>query len=99
MQRRRAPRHTQAPGQGACLADAARHARLHGVPDRSQAVADLVNGDPRGVVLGPSRGQLLSVLAECLNTRVWLGSEVVVSRLDDEANQAPWLRVADRGDV
>lgn len=61
-----------------------------------QAVADLVNGDPRGVVLGPSRGQLLSVLAECLNTRVWLGSEVVVSRLDDEANVVPWLRAADR---
>lgn len=61
-----------------------------------QAVADLVGGDPRGVVLGPSRGHLLNVLAESLNTRVWLGSEVVVSRLDDEANVLPWLRAADR---
>lgn len=61
-----------------------------------QAVADLVGGDPRGVVLGPSRGHLLNVLAESLNTRVWLGSEVVVSRLDDEANILPWLRAADR---
>ncbi len=60
------------------------------------AVADLVGGDPRGVVLGPGRATLLNILAEALNTRVWLGSQVVVSRLDDEANLVPWLRAADR---
>ncbi|MBT0567365.1 cysteine desulfurase-like protein [Williamsia sp. CHRR-6] len=60
------------------------------------AVADLVGGDPDGVVLGPSRGALLGVLAESLNPRVWLGSTVVVTRLDDEANVVPWLRAAER---
>ncbi|WP_299562920.1 cysteine desulfurase-like protein [uncultured Mycolicibacterium sp.] len=61
-----------------------------------QAVADLVNGDPRGVVLGADRAILLSWLADAASSRVGLGYEVVVSRLDDEANIAPWLRAANR---
>jgi cysteine desulfurase family protein (TIGR01976 family) len=61
-----------------------------------QAVADLVNGDPRGVVLGPDRAHLLTALAEASSARVGLGYEVVVTRLDDEANIAPWLRAANR---
>ena len=61
-----------------------------------RAVADLVNGDPEGVVLGPDRAVLLASLADAASTRAGLGSEVVVSRLDDEANIAPWLRAADR---
>jgi cysteine desulfurase family protein (TIGR01976 family) len=61
-----------------------------------QAVADLVNGDPRGVVLGPDRAVLLTALAEASSSRAGLGYEVVVSRLDDEANIAPWLRAANR---
>ena len=61
-----------------------------------QAVADLVGGVPAGVVLGPSRGILLSTLAEALPPRVWLGSTAVVSRLDDEPNVIGWLRAADR---
>ncbi len=60
------------------------------------AVADLVNGDPAGVVLGADRAVLLASLADASSTRAGLGSEVVVSRLDDEANIAPWLRAADR---
>ncbi|SIS22170.1 cysteine desulfurase-like protein [Williamsia sterculiae] len=71
--------------QAAAVVDAAR-----------LAVADLVGGDPRGVVLGSSRAALFNSLAEALNTAVWLGSEVVVTRLDDEANIAPWVRAADR---
>ncbi|MGZ8178044.1 cysteine desulfurase-like protein [Williamsia sp. SKLECPSW1] len=61
-----------------------------------QAVADLVGGDPTGVVLGPTRGILLSMLAESVPARVWLGSTAVVSRLDDEPNVITWLRAADR---
>ena len=61
-----------------------------------QAVADLVNADPRGVVLGADRAILLTSLADASSSRVGLGYEVVVTRLDDEANIAPWLRAANR---
>ncbi|WP_328810916.1 cysteine desulfurase-like protein [Rhodococcus sp. NBC_00294] len=61
-----------------------------------QAVADLVGGTPEGVVLGPDHGILLTALAEALSTRLGLGTGIVLSRLDDEANVAPWLRIANR---
>ena len=61
-----------------------------------QAVADLVNADPRGVVLGPDRAVLMTSLADASSSRVGLGYEIVVTRLDDEANIAPWLRAANR---
>src|SRR5581483_5945803 len=61
-----------------------------------QAVADLVNADPRGVVLGADRAILLRALADASASRAGLGYEVVVTRLDDEANIAPWLRAANR---
>lgn len=61
-----------------------------------QAVADLVGADPAGVVLGPDRAVLLSALADAATSRVSLGCEAVVTRLDDEANVAPWVRAANR---
>lgn len=61
-----------------------------------EAVADLINADPGGVVLGADRAVLLSLLAEASSSRAGLGYEVIVSRLDDEANIAPWLRAAHR---
>jgi len=60
------------------------------------SVADLFNADPVGVVLGADRAILLSSLAEASSSRAGLGYEVIVSRLDDEANIAPWLRAAHR---
>src|ERR1700709_1940585 len=50
------------------------------------AIADLVGGDPRGVVLGPGTAVLLRRLADALGETWILGDEVVVSRLDDVAN-------------
>jgi len=61
-----------------------------------QAVGDLLNADPRGVVLGADRAILLRALADASATRAGLGYELVVTRLDDEANIAPWLRAANR---
>ena len=60
-----------------------------------QAVADLVGADPRGVVLGPGREVLLSRLAEALAPSWQLGDQIVLSRLDDVANIAPWQHAAD----
>ncbi|MBJ8339995.1 cysteine desulfurase-like protein [Antrihabitans sp. YC3-6] len=71
--------------------------RSAGILERArQAVADLVGGDPAGVVLGPDRALLLAWLAESLSSRLGLGTGIVLSRLDDEANVAPWLRIANR---
>ena len=61
-----------------------------------QAIADLLDADPAGVVLGPDRAVLLTTLADSSSGRTGLGNEVVVSRLDDEANIAPWVRAANR---
>lgn len=61
-----------------------------------QAVADLLNADPGGVVLGADRAILLTSLADASSSRVGLGYELVVTRLDEEANIAPWLRAANR---
>lgn len=61
-----------------------------------RAVADLVGGEPGGVVLGPSASVLTARLADTLSTRWTIGDEVVVSRLDEEANIAPWLRAMNR---
>src|SRR5690606_25868810 len=80
------------------------HVGRHGAARRSaavldaarEAVADLVGGDPAGVVLGPDRAVLLAWLAESLSSRLGLGTGIVLSRLDDEANVAPWLRIANR---
>jgi cysteine desulfurase family protein (TIGR01976 family) len=60
-----------------------------------QAVADLVGADPRGVVLGPCREVMINRLADALAYRWQLGDQIVLSRLDDVANIAPWLRAAD----
>lgn len=61
-----------------------------------RAVADLVGADPKGVVLGPGPAPLLERLADALSADWALGDEVVVSRLDDTANVAPWHRAAQR---
>ncbi|SFB01547.1 cysteine desulfurase family protein, VC1184 subfamily [Amycolatopsis marina] len=61
-----------------------------------RAVADLVGADPAGVVLGPSSSVLLRRLADVMSDRWTIGDEVVVSRLDEQANLAPWLQAAKR---
>ncbi|AXB45856.1 cysteine desulfurase-like protein [Amycolatopsis albispora] len=61
-----------------------------------RAVADLVGGDPAGVVLGASASVLIQRLVDVLSERWTIGDEVVVSRLDEQANLAPWRRAAKR---
>lgn len=61
-----------------------------------RAIADLVAGQPSGVVLGPSRTAVIGSLAEAIAPNTWLGGDVVVTRADDEPNIVPWLRVVGR---
>jgi cysteine desulfurase family protein (TIGR01976 family) len=71
--------------------------RAEAIEDAARrAVADLVGADAAGVVLGPNPAVLLDRLAEAVGERWLVGDEVVLSRLDHQANTAPWLRVAQR---
>jgi cysteine desulfurase family protein (TIGR01976 family) len=63
-----------------------------------QAVADLVGGAPGGVILGPNMTTLTYRLADTM-ARDWAGDEVVVSRLDHDANVRPWVQAAARHGV
>jgi cysteine desulfurase family protein (TIGR01976 family) len=60
------------------------------------AVADLVGGEPAGVILGPNMTTLTYRLAYTLAKRWALGDDVVLSRLDHDANVRPWLQAAER---
>jgi cysteine desulfurase family protein (TIGR01976 family) len=60
------------------------------------AVAALVGGRPDGVILGPNMTTLTYRLAGAL-AKTWRpGDEVVVSRLDHDANVRPWVQAAER---
>jgi cysteine desulfurase family protein (TIGR01976 family) len=61
-----------------------------------EAVADLVGGTPAGVILGPNMTTLTYRVAGTLATTWGPGDEVVVSRLDHEANVRPWVQAAAR---
>ncbi len=64
-----------------------------------QAVADLTGGQPDGVILGPNMTTLTYRLAETISRRWEPGDEIVVSRLDHDANVRPWLQAAARHEV
>jgi cysteine desulfurase family protein (TIGR01976 family) len=59
-----------------------------------QAMADLLGADPRGVVFGRSATQLNFDLARTLASGWGPGDEVVVTRLDHDANIRPWVYAA-----
>jgi cysteine desulfurase family protein (TIGR01976 family) len=61
-----------------------------------QAVADLVGAAPGGVVLGPNMTTLTYRFARTLGDGWGPGDEIVVSRLDHDANIRPWVQAAER---
>ena len=64
------------------------------VQDARAAVGDLLNVDPAGVVFGRSMTQLTFDFARTL-AKTWLpGDEVIVTRLDHDANIRPWVLAA-----
>jgi selenocysteine lyase/cysteine desulfurase len=56
-----------------------------------QGIADLVGGVPEGVILGPNMTTLTYRLSATLATKWGPGDEVVVSRLDHDANVRPFV--------
>jgi len=64
--------------------------------DCRRAVADLVGGVANGVIFGPSMTALTYRMSSAL-ARGWApGDEIVVSRLDHDANIRPWVQAAGR---
>ena len=66
------------------------------VAECRQALADLTGAHPDGVILGPNMTTLTYRLADTLSRRWGPGDEVVVSRLDHDANVRPWVQAATR---
>jgi len=66
------------------------------VAECRQAVADLTGGHPDGVILGPNMTTLTYRLARTLAAGWGPGDEVVVTRLDHDANVRPWVQAAAR---
>lgn len=61
-----------------------------------ERAARLVGGDPGGQVLGANMTTLTWHLSHALDERVGEGDEIVCTRLDHDANVAPWLALAAR---
>ncbi|MDO8309639.1 MAG: cysteine desulfurase-like protein [Actinomycetota bacterium] len=60
------------------------------------AAADLLNADPGGIVFGRSMTELAFQVARTLAQGWGPGDEVVVTRLDHDANIRPWVTYAER---
>ena len=66
------------------------------VAECRQALADLTGASPDGVILGPNMTTLTYRLADTLSRGWGPGDEIVVSRLDHDANVRPWVQAAAR---
>lgn len=66
------------------------------VDDARAAVADLVGGNPSGVIFGPNMTTLTYRIADTLACDWGPGDEIVVTRLDHDANVRPWVQAAER---
>jgi cysteine desulfurase family protein (TIGR01976 family) len=69
------------------------------VGDARRAVADLLGAEPRGVVFARSMTQATYDVARSLAKQWRPGDEVVVTRLDHDANIRPWMQAAQAAGV
>jgi cysteine desulfurase family protein (TIGR01976 family) len=66
--------------------------------DAHAAVADLLGGQPGEIAFGPNMTSLTFAVSRALGRHWHEGDELIVTRLDHDANVAPWLQIAeDRG--
>jgi cysteine desulfurase family protein (TIGR01976 family) len=63
------------------------------------ALADLVGCEPEEIVFGPNMTTLTFALSRALGRELGPGDEVVVTRLDHDANVSPWTALEERGCV
>jgi cysteine desulfurase family protein (TIGR01976 family) len=68
------------------------------ISEARRAAADLIGADPGEIVFGPNATTLLFHLSRSFSKMLEPGDEVVVTRLDHDANVRPWvLAAADAG--
>lgn len=60
-----------------------------------QAMADLLGCEAREVIFGPNMTSLTYMMSRSLGQEFQPGDEIVVTRLDHDANVAPWLQLAE----
>ncbi|MFE7811671.1 cysteine desulfurase-like protein [Streptomyces sp. NPDC057433] len=66
------------------------------VVETRRAMADLLGADPAGIVFGRSATQLTYDFSRTLAGTWSPGDEVIVTRLDHDANIRPWVQAAER---
>jgi len=69
------------------------------VVEARQAMADLLGAELGGIVFGRSMTQLTFDFSRALEKTWRAGDEIVVSRLDHDANIRPWIIAAERAGV
>jgi cysteine desulfurase family protein (TIGR01976 family) len=65
------------------------------IAEAHRAAADLLNADVDEVIFGPNATTLLFALSRTIARTLGPGDEVVVTRLDHDANIRPWLMAAE----
>ncbi|HEX4725805.1 MAG TPA: cysteine desulfurase-like protein [Pseudonocardiaceae bacterium] len=69
------------------------------VADARQAMADLVGGEENGIIFGRSMTALTYDMSRTL-AKTWRpGDEIIVTKLDHDANIRPWVQAAGRAGV
>jgi cysteine desulfurase family protein (TIGR01976 family) len=64
------------------------------VADARRGIGELFAADPEGVVFGPSMTALTFAFSRAVARTLGPGDEIVCTRLDHDANVAPWLAAA-----
>jgi cysteine desulfurase family protein (TIGR01976 family) len=75
---------------------AAAHRTDELVASARSSVATLLGADPRGVAFGPSMTAMTMRFSAAAGRALEPGDEIVLSRLDHDANVRPWLIAAER---
>ena len=65
------------------------------IAEARQAAADLLGADVDEIVFGNNMTTLAFALMHTLAHEIKTGDEIIVTRLDHDANVAPWLRLAE----
>jgi cysteine desulfurase family protein (TIGR01976 family) len=67
------------------------------IAEAHAAIADLLGCEPDEIVFGPNMTTLTFALSRALGRELAPGDEVVVTRLDHDANVAPWKALEEHG--